>query len=381
MGSGSKPRVAHVIPRLQLRGAEITAQHLAAALDDRFESRVYLLHGGEGPQPDGIPPVEVRAGVGTSGPWGQLRAARNLGRRIRGWSADVVIAHGGDPLRAAILGGAHRAAPVLFRRISSVPPKLRTPLRARSLRFAHGRVSAFVAVSESLKRELVEDFGVPEGRIRVIPPGRPRPAPLEAGDRTELRRQLGASEDDVLVLWVGHLVAEKDPLAAIDLVERLADASPRIVLAMLGDGPLGSEVEARAAGVANVVLAGARPDAVRLMQAADLLVSTSVTEGAPSTFVEALLAGLPVVTPNVGGVRDLIQHAQNGLVVPAGDRDALAVAVRSVASQERERRRLASDAPSSAAAFEIGAIAERYAVVLDSLVADPTGGGALDDWS
>ncbi|MDP9242562.1 MAG: hypothetical protein M3O84_05230, partial [Actinomycetota bacterium] len=89
MGSASKPRVAHVIPRLQLRGAEITAQHLAAALVDRFESRVYLLHGDDGPRPDGIPPVEVRAGVGTSGRLGRLRAARNLGRRIRGWNADV----------------------------------------------------------------------------------------------------------------------------------------------------------------------------------------------------------------------------------------------------------------------------------------------------
>jgi glycosyltransferase involved in cell wall biosynthesis len=270
-------------------------------------------------------------------------------------------------------------APLLFRRISSVPAELRTPLRARSLRFAHARVSAFVAVSESLKRELVEDFGVPEGRIRVIPPGRPRPAPLEAGARTDVRAELGASEDDVLALWVGHLVAEKDPLAAIDLAEQLADESPRIVLAMLGDGPLASEVQARAAGVPNVVLAGARPDAVRLMQAADLLVSTSVTEGAPSTFVEALLAGLPVVTPDVGGVRDLVQHAQNGLVVPAADRDALGVAVRAVASEERERRRLASAAPSSAAAFEIGAVAECYAELLDSLVADPTGGGAPDD--
>jgi glycosyltransferase involved in cell wall biosynthesis len=376
MGSRRKPRVAHLIPRLQLRGAEVTAQHLAAALGGRFESRVYLLFGGDGPRPEGIPPVEVRAGVGTSGPLGQLRAARNLGRRIRGWNADVVVAHGGDPLRGAVLGGVHRAAPVLFRRISAVPSELRTPMRMRSLRFAHARVSAFVAVSESLKGELVGYFGVPEGRVTVIPPGRPRPTPLEATERAELRRGLGASEGDILVLWVGRLVAEKDPLAAVDLAERLGDASPRVVLAMLGDGPLAGELERRSAGATNILLAGARPDAVRLMQSADLLVSTSVTEGAPSTFVEALLSGLPVVTPDVGGVRDLVQHAQNGLVVPAGDPGALAGAVRTLASEERERGRLASAAPGSAAAFEIGAVAERYAELFDSLVADRTGGGA-----
>jgi glycosyltransferase involved in cell wall biosynthesis len=370
-----RPRVAHVIPRLQLRGAEVTAQHLAWAMREVSEPRVFLLHGGEGPRPEGIPRVDVSPGVNASGPLGKFRASRDVARRIRAWEADVVVAHGGDPLRAVVLGGVNRDVPIVFRRISSVPVELRTAVPDRSLRVAYGQVSAFVAASESLKRELGTDFGVPAERISVIPPGRPRPAPLPAPERTDLRRSVGAADEDVLALWVGAFVPEKDPLAAPRLAERLGDLSPRVVLAMVGDGPLAGEVGTRGGGIGNLVIAGARPDAARLMQAADLLVSTSSTEGAPSTFVEALLAGLPIVTPDVGGVRELVEHAQNGLVVPPRDPGALEDAVRAVASEEIGRGRLAAAARESGASFEIGSVAERYAELFDSLLGAPRPSG------
>jgi glycosyltransferase involved in cell wall biosynthesis len=309
--------------------------------------------------------------VSASGLLGGYRAARDLARRISAWEADVAVAHGGDPLRAAVLGGVHRSVPIVFRRISSVPVEHRTRFRDRSLRIAYEHVSAFVAVSESLKRELVADFGVAAERVSVIPPGRPRLAPLSASERADLRRSVGASDGDVLALWVGAFVPEKDPVAACRLARRLRDSSPRVVLAIVGEGPLVDKVGRAGAGVENLVLSGARPDAARLMQTADLLVSTSSTEGAPSTFVEALLAGLPVVTPDVGGVRELVEHAQTGLVVPPHDPGALEDAVRAVASEEIARNRLATAAWQSGAAFEVGNVAERYAELFDSLLGAP----------
>jgi glycosyltransferase involved in cell wall biosynthesis len=345
----------------------VTAQHLAFALRDRFEPRLFLLFGGEGPRPGGVPPIEISEGVRETGPFARLRSGRSLGRRIREWSPDVVVVHGGDPLRAAIIGGVHREAPLLFRRISPVPPEYLTRIRVRSLQFAYGRVSSFVAVSRSLRRELVDVFALPEDRVSVIPPGRPAPAPLFEAERKEIRGELGVG-DGFLALWVGRLAPEKDPLAALDIAEGLGDGWPEFVLAMVGGGPLEDEARRRAAGLANVRVLGDRPDAVRLMQASDVLVSTSRTEGAPSTFVEALLAGLPVITPDIGGVREIVHHTENGLVVPAGDPDGIADALRAMASQQGARARLASGTRASADDFEIGAIAARYAELLESLL-------------
>src|SRR5207248_1564835 len=73
------------------------------------------------------------------------------------------------------------------------------------------------------------------------------------------------------------------------------------------------------------------------------------SEGAPSTFVEALFAGLPIITPDVGGVRDLVQHGYTGLVTPAGDEGALADALGSVALAEGPRAQMATAARAAAA--------------------------------
>jgi glycosyltransferase involved in cell wall biosynthesis len=138
---------------------------------------------------------------------------------------------------------------------------------------------------------------------------------------------------------------------------------------MAGDGPLAAPLKRLAAGMENVRLLGPRADAPRLMQAADVLLSTSRTEGAPSTFVEALFAGLPIVTPDVGGVRELVRHGYNGLVAPAGDVGALTDAVGSLAIAAGPRAQMAAAALASAAPFEIGAIAKRYAEVLERVLA------------
>ena len=206
MSAGQRPRVAHVMPRLELRGGEVTAQHLAAALEDRFEPELFLLFGSDGPRPEGVPLLPTNPGVRSGG---LLAAGRSLGKRLRRSAPDVVLAHGGDPLRAAVAGGAHRRAPIVARRIASLPPELRTSMRMRSLQRAYGRVAAFVAVSESLRAELVEVFGVPERRVTVIPPGRPEPARISDEERTRIREELGAPPGSLLVLWVGGLVPDK----------------------------------------------------------------------------------------------------------------------------------------------------------------------------
>jgi glycosyltransferase involved in cell wall biosynthesis len=362
------PQLAHVIPRLELRGGEVTAQHLAAALEDRFDSELFLLYGSDGPRPEGVRRVPTSVGIRNAGRFGELPAARSLGRRLREWMPDIVLAHGGDPLRAAVTGGAHRRAPIVARRISSVPRELRTPRRMRSLRRAYGRVSAFVAVSESLRDELVEVFGVADRRVSVIPPGRPEPPPMPGEERARIREELGARPGSLLVLWVGGLVPEKDPAAAVVLAERMRNASPPLVLAIVGDGPLAGPLRKLAARTPNVRFLGPRPDAARLMQAGDALLSTSRTEGAPSTFVEALFAGLPIVAPDVGGVRELVQHGYNGLLAPAGDAGALADALGSVAIAEAPRAQMAAAARASAAPFEIGSVGKRYAELFQRIL-------------
>lgn len=369
-----RPRVAHLIPRVQLRGAEIFAQHLEVALRDRYDSRLLPLYR-SGPERfawiGDAAPADWRPGV-PDGAGRLLRATWSLRRRVREFQPALVMAHGGDPLRIAALAGVHRLAPIVYLRIAAVTPDLRTPARSASLRWAYRRVSSFVAVSENLREELIDVFGVSPAKVRVIPNGRLAPPPLGAEVRESVRKSLGLARDDVFVIWVGRFVREKDPVAAVDLAKRLESLAPHARVVIVGTGPLDADVRAAAAGVPSVILTGERDDATLLIAAADLLVSTSSTEGAPGVFVEALLVGVPVVAHDIGGVRDVVSEA-TGALVPPGDRRALASAAALLANDMERRSRAAQAARDASARFSIAPVADAYDELFRELLNQPSG--------
>jgi len=371
---GDRPRIVDVIPRIQLRGAEIFAQHLEVALRDRYRARLLPLYaGGERFAWTGTGrPVDSAAGV-KPGPLGFFRAARSLRGRARAFEPRIVVAHGGDPLRVAAAAGLHRIAPLVYLRVAAGTPDLRTPARSRSLRWAYGNVDAFVAVSGSLREELIDVFGVPDTKIRVIPNGRLAPPEPTDEQRHEIRRSLGLGPDEVLVVWAGRFVREKDPVAAVGLARRLHTLAPDARLVIVGSGPLEADVRAAVDALdaaARPILTGERDDAPQLIAAADLLVSTSHTEGVPGVFVEALLAGVPVVAHDMGGVRDVVSD-ETGALVPLGDADGLATAVASLVMDPAARANAAHAAKSAGARLNIAPIADEFDALYRELLARP----------
>jgi glycosyltransferase involved in cell wall biosynthesis len=121
---------------------------------------------------------------------------------------------------------------------------------------------------------------------------------------------------------------------------------------------------------ARPVLTGERDDASRLIAAADLLVSTSRTEGVPGVFVEALLAGVPVVAHDMGGVRDVVTD-ETGALVPPDDAEGLAVAVASLVTDPAARAKAAHAARSAGARLDIARVADEYDALFRELLALP----------
>jgi glycosyltransferase involved in cell wall biosynthesis len=119
--------------------------------------------------------------------------------------------------------------------------------------------------------------------------------------------------------------------------------------------------------VAGVTLVGERVDAPSLIGAADVLVSTSRTEGAPGVFVEALLAGVPVVAHDMGGVRDVVSP-ETGSLVRAGDEEGLAREVTALAADAQRRSRASAAARRAGARFRIEPVADAYAELYRELL-------------
>lgn len=125
---------------------------------------------------------------------------------------------------------------------------------------------------------------------------------------------------------LGSLSAEKRVDLAIHAVARLPD----IHLVIVGDGPLRSELQQQADEEApsRVHFLGTTADSATALAVADVVLVSSITEGMPAVLIEAGMSGLPVVSTDVGGVRQIVVPDVTGLLVPPKDLEALTRALR-----------------------------------------------------
>jgi glycosyltransferase involved in cell wall biosynthesis len=194
-----------------------------------------------------------------------------------------------------------------------------------------------VCASESVAESLVRN-GVPRRKMVVIPNGVPLDAALP---RAEARRELGLADDVPVVGSVAVLRREKALDLLLEAFGRLRASGARGVLCIVGDGPEERRLErlAEQIGVAGDVLwAGRRDDARRLMRAFDVAVLCSRTEGLPLAALEAMAAGVPLVATRVGALPELVSDGSGVLVDP--DPGSLALAISDLLSDAGKRARI-----------------------------------------
>lgn len=243
------------------------------------------------------------------------RAVWSLSRRVRASRPSVVVAHGGEPLKYAVVA-TPPAIPIVYYKIGVTAERLRGRLHRALYTGLLKRVSLVAGVSSEAVDEAVALFGVSPTRTVLIPNGRtpslfpPRDWPPEATPPH--------------VVFVGAVTASKRPELFLRLIGRLRAGGVQLRASMIGDGPDLESLRSLATA-SEVELLGRRSDVPDLMRTADLLVfpSCRAGEGMPGVLIEAGLAGLPVVATQVPGVHDVVQHGETGLVVPEHDEEAL----------------------------------------------------------
>lgn len=153
------------------------------------------------------------------------------------------------------------------------------------------------------------------------------------------------ARDEAALLSVGRFTYPKDPETLLRAAARLPAGGWRLQL--VGDGPDRERLEElqRELGLEHAVeFLGARDDVPALLAAASAFVLSSRSEGLPLSVIEAMAAGLPIVASDVGGLHELVEDGSSGLLVPAGDVDALADALRRLVADPAERQRLGNAA-------------------------------------
>lgn len=192
---------------------------------------------------------------------------------------------------------------------------------------------AIVAISSRIRDDIVSTYriGRPE-QVRVVPLGFELApfAQIDDRGRCEARRALGLTPSTPVVTTVGRLTAIKDHRLFLRAAALIADMHPDAVFLIAGGGDLRAELEAvaREWGLAHRVrFLGWRRDLPPIYAATDVFMLTSRNEGTPVALIEAMAAGVPGVSTDVGGVRDVVSSNDLGTVVAESTPEALAQAV------------------------------------------------------
>jgi len=224
----------------------------------------------------------------------------------RVWSCDLYRA--GDGVHAAWLERRARFEPAWQPFLRRLNPKHRQLLALERALFSGG-AGRIIANSDLVKREIVAHFGTSAGQIEVIHNGLPASSAAE-GARREIRSELALAESDYVAVFVGSGWERKGLRFAIEAVRR----TPGVALLVAGRGQtrgLPSHERVR--------FLGPRSDVPRLLAAADVFLLPTLYDPFSNACLEALAAGLPVITTAANGFAEIIQPGVEGEVVAQPD--------------------------------------------------------------
>ncbi len=349
-------RILQLVQKPQRRGAEVFAFQLSGELRRQGHDVqiVYLYpHAAAGTLPVDKPDrvlggkerhvFEVAPGVHPS-------LLRSLLQAIDEYQPDVLQVNGARTVKygafAALLRRS-RSWVLVYRNIGNPQDWVRTPLhRLYYRRLIMPQIDGIVGVSQTTLDNVRAFYRLSTPMTQIM--GAVDPAGMTpAKTREEIRGKIGAPPAAPVIAYVGSLSAEKRLDRLLRLAENLAPTFPDLRVWLIGDGPQRPRLEeqARNLGIAQTAqFLGVQANVADFLQAADLLVLTSDTEGIPGVLLEAGYMGLPVVATDVGGVSECVIDGETGLLVAREDEAGLAAAVEGLLHNSALREQMSHNA-------------------------------------
>ena len=261
------------------------------------------------------------------------RAIRQLARLLKSGRADVLHAHNGrTQLHGALAVAVARRGALVWTQHFIAPRHAQSQGRKAALmkrihRAVNARTHGFIAISNAVKRAMIERNEAPADKIVVVPNGigDPRAAPLE--DAATVRARYGVAPDAPLVVSLCRLEIEKDVATLLRAWREIQVPGARLLLAGRGaqSGELQRQIE-RDQLTDSAQLIGFVEEPLALLNAADVLAHPAPAEPFGLVFLEAMGLGKPIVACR-GGAAPEIVNEQCGVLVASGDYAATATAL------------------------------------------------------
>lgn len=397
----NKPRLLIILNRLAVGGPAFNVISGAAALSNEFEILLlagapdedeqpadYLLDQYKGFQFQKIDSLKRSVLPGTD--W---RAYKEIKKAIRKFQPQIVHTHGAKP---GVLGrlAAHRSnVPVIVHTFHghvfhSYFSGFTSKLIVRIEQWLTGFSSAIIAISETLKNELTNKYNIASAnKIHLIRLGidTTRFYDEDGSKRAHFRNEFNLSNDTIAIGIVGRLVPVKNHRLFIETAAQIVKtkgSNHKLQFFIVGDGTgrtslqqLISSKQLKFANAgsndessANFIFTSWRKDMDAVYAGLDIIMLTSLNEGTPVSIMEAMAAGRPVLSTNVGGISELITNGQTGLL--ASTETELITGLSSLVDNAPMRQQLSTAAAKDSVRFskpaELKALSSLYYSLLHS---------------
>jgi len=279
-----------------------------------------------------------------------------MARHLRQDRVDVIHGHNPGVHHYAALAARLAAVPACVNTRHSVTNSKGLPYQERYFRWVKPLTSHVVFVCDFVRRGLEPKLGYPAEKCSVIVNGIPL-APFLAHPASP-----GARRPRIRFGTIGRLVPAKGHSILLDAFARISQTAPNAELSIFGYGDLHDQLAAQIARLGldgRVHLEGRTTNSAATLQGLDVFVFSSVNEGLPLVILEAMAAGLPVVTTDVGGIPEVAREDSAWLCRP-GDPEALAGAMLHALNCRNLQQRGESARRLAASSYGLEHMAARY---------------------
>lgn len=354
-----KIKILRIINRFNIGGPTYNATFLTAFLGPEYET---LLVGGlpdEGESDSlfilekyGVKPLLIDEMVRNPSLSSDRKAYKKLKQIIKDFQPDIVHTHAAKAGALGRKAAASCGVPVIVHTFHghifhSYFGKVKTEIFKTIEKRLAKKTDAIVAISEIQKHELSSIHKITKKeKITVIPLG------FDLGpfrdkrisERKRIREKYNLSEDDVAIAIVGRLAPIKNHQYFLEVIEKvLEQTSKKIKVFIVGDGTereLISNLVLKINKKYNdaIIMTSWIEDIGEFNAGMDIICLTSKNEGTPVSLIEAQAAGIPVITSDVGGVKDIIVEGKTGYVVPLEKQNLFVERLLELVEDEKKRQ-------------------------------------------
>lgn len=354
-----KIKIVRIINRFNIGGPTFNATFLTRYLPEEYET---ILVGGvpdDGEKDSlhvvreyGIEPIVIPDLSRSINPAKDRKAYRKIKEIIEQYQPDIVHTHASKAGLLGRLAAKSLKVPVVVHTFHghvfhSYFGKTKTELFKRIERYLTNISTGIVAISDLQKEELVKEHRIATAeKVKVIPLGFQLARFAEDIDvkRAAIRRQFKLEDGEVAIAIVGRLAPIKNHDFFLDVIDRLKDrVKERLRVFIVGDGSEFLHIADRANKIigdnVSFELTSWILDIASFNAGMDIMCLTSRNEGTPVSLIEAQASGMPVVSTDVGGVKDIVKHESAGFVINPDDIETYVEKLRLLVEDEELRKK------------------------------------------